>query len=282
MIEAALAPSAFPAQQETELTLEVRNVGDGPCKQVKLRLGRPHGLLVVGGSTHIEAELLAPGQRATCRFTVCADVPGRFEIGTANYSYRDERGQSRHPIGPRWELEVGPAVAQPPQERPSRAVVERTKVFISYRWGDSRDLAYLLHTHLARAFGPEHVHLDQMGARLGGDFQDRLDDGLRASSAMLVLIGPAWNPEVPGTDRRRLDDENDPIRYEVDAALSAAMHVIPVMSSDVPIPVAADLPECLRPLLRREIARIYPTMVTASIKRIVDDLRPHLAGGRFR
>lgn len=151
-----------------------------------------------------------------------------------------------------------------------------------YRWSDSRDRAHLLYGELVRPFGPEHVHLDQEGARLGGDFQARLDDGLRASSAMLVLIGPAWNPELQGTGRRRFDDENDPIRYEVDAALREGMHLIPVMSPEVPVPAAADLPDCLRPLLRRKIAWIYPTRVTASINRIVDDLCPHVAGGRFR
>lgn len=78
MIKASLTPNAFPAQQETDLRLEVRNVGDRPCKQVKLRLERPDGLLVVGGSARVEAELLAPGEQVTCRFTVWADAPGRF------------------------------------------------------------------------------------------------------------------------------------------------------------------------------------------------------------
>jgi hypothetical protein len=170
----------------------------------------------------------------------------------------------------------------PPPRRPSPIPLQRTKVFISYRWSDSKDRAHLLYGELIRAFGPEHVHLDQEGAELGGDFQTRLDKGLEASSAMLVLIGPEWNSELQGTGRRRLDDENDPIRHEVNAALLAGIRLIPVMSREVAMPDSANLPECLRPLLRREIAWIYPTSVSANIKRIVDELRPYVAGGRFQ
>lgn len=282
MIEASLSPNTFPAQHEADLTLQVHNIGNGPCKRVNLRLQRPPGLLFVGRSPSIEVELLAPGQRESCYFTVRADAPGRFQIGTANYSYRDERGRPLHPEGPSWTLEVLPAVTAPSPEQPSPLALERTKVFISYRWSDSRDRAYLLYEKLARAFGSEHVHLDQEGASLGSDFQARMTDGLRASSAMLVLIGPAWNPEIEGTGKRRLDHENDPIRYEVEAGLRAGMHMIPVMSQEVPVPAVADLPERLRPLLLRNIAFISPTQVTASINRIIDDLRPHVAGGRFR
>ncbi|WP_433558354.1 TIR domain-containing protein [Pseudonocardia xinjiangensis] len=282
MIELGLSPRAISAQTETELTLEVRNVGGGTCKQVKVRLGRPHGLLFVGGSPYIEVELLAPGQRVARCFTVRAGTAGRIEIGTANYSYRDPQGRSRHPNGSTWILEVGPPVAVPLPERRGPSVVARKKVFISYRWSDSKDRAYLLYRELVRAFGAEHVHLDQEGAVLGGDFQTRLDNGLQASSAMLVLIGPEWNPEVRETGRRRLDDENDAIRREVDAAIRAGMYLIPVMSWDLPVPAETDLPECIRPLLRKEVARIHSTMVMDCIKRIVDDLRPHVAGGRFR
>jgi len=282
VIELSLSPSTFPARQATELTLKVHNVGEGTCKQVNLRLGRSHGLLIIRGSPQFSVELLKPDQRATLSFTVRAEHPGRFEITTANYSYRDDRGRSQHPTGPSWVLQVSPAVATPPPERPGPPMVARTKVFISYRWSDSKDRAHLLYSELVRAFGREHVHLDQEGAQLGGDFQTRLDKGLEASSAMLVLIGPDWNPELQGTGWRRLDDENDPIRHEVNTALLAGIHLIPVMSREVAVPDSADLPECLRPLLRREIAWIYPTSVTANIKRIVDELRPYVAGGRFQ
>lgn len=281
MIELALSPNAFLTQQETELNLEVRNIGPGTCKMIEVRLGRPRGLLLVGGSLHVRIELLEPGKVVSCKFVVLVDYPGQIEIGTANYSYRDGRSRARYPEQQKWVLEVKQAGAAPPSDQPRSSTVERKKVFISYRWSDSKDRAHLLYGELVRAFGKENVHLDQEGAKLGGDFQLRLDGGLQASSAMLALIGPAWNPKNPETGRRRLDDEDDPIRHEIDAALRANMYLIPVMSPDVAVPALADLPPCLRPLLRREIAWIYPTRVAASIKRILDDLRQHVVGGKF-
>jgi TIR domain len=279
MIELMLSPTVFPAQEETELTLEIRNAGPGTCKMVEVRLERPPGLLLVGGSLHVRIELLEPGHVRLRKFVVMATLPGRTKMGTANFSYRDGRSRAHYPERISWLLGVGDPLIPSYASWPS--AVERKKVFICYRWSDSKDRAHLLYSELVRAFGKEHVHLDQEGAKLGGDFQMRLDEGLQASSAMLVLIGPAWNPINLKTGERRLDDEEDPIRYEIASALRAGMHLIPVMSPEVAVPTIADLPPCLRPLLRKEIAWIYPTRVSASIKRIVDDLRPHVANGSF-
>src|SRR5690606_33075208 len=70
-----------------------------------------------------------------------------------------------------------------------------------------------------------------------------------------VLIGPNWAEARDAEGRRRLDDPADWVRIEIETALAQdGVHVVPVLINGAQLPRAEDLPESLRPLLRRNAA----------------------------
>lgn len=284
MIELTLSPTRFPVQKSTVLTIVVRNIGRGTCGNLTLRLERPPGLLLIDGSEKITIPWLAAGEHREQRITVMARHPGQFRVSTANFSYRDASDRPRHRPSESWTVNVVvPAAREAASPDPSNApATERTselgKVFISYRWRDSAARADHLYSELCREFSADWVHLDRERRRLGGDFHQRLDAALRASTAMLALIGPQWNPEIGPPGTRRLDLEQDIVRYEIRTALQNGMHVIPVLCDNADMPHGTDLPEDIRNLASRDAAEIGKFRVRDDIAKIIEALRPHVGG----
>jgi formylglycine-generating enzyme required for sulfatase activity len=73
---------------------------------------------------------------------------------------------------------------------------------------------------------------------------------------VLAIIGKSWIDARDSAGRRRLDDPDDFVRIEITSALSQCKLVIPVLIGDTKMPRAADLPEPLRPLTRRNSVRL--------------------------
>jgi hypothetical protein len=167
--------------------------------------------------------------------------------------------------------------------RPDRHTVDDNvppslgKVFISYRWDDVEAEANLLYLELVRALGSDFVHLDRgQGRVLGGNFPARLDAALRASSAMLVLIGPEWNPIIGSAGVRRLDSAKDVVRHEIRTGLLSEMHMIPVLLRGASMPRDTDLPDDIRGLCMCDAAEIRRFGFAGDIELIIDALRPHV------
>ena len=69
---------------------------------------------------------------------------------------------------------------------------------------------------------------------------------------MLVVIGNQWLNCTGPNGRRRLDDPDDFVRIEVGSALARpGVRVIPVLVDGASVPNAADPPEPLKSLARR-------------------------------
>jgi hypothetical protein len=121
------------------------------------------------------------------------------------------------------------------------------KVFISYRRQGTAMHAGRLYDAMAARFGDHNVFMDLEMAP-GVDFVERITTAVGACRALLVVIGPEWI----GSATPRLADPDDFVRLEVETALRAAdVTVIPVLVAGARMPDADELPETLRPLLRR-------------------------------
>ena len=95
-------------------------------------------------------------------------------------------------------------------------------MFISYRRQDSSAAPYarLIYERVARSVEREKVFLDVDNIPLGLDFQQILSDRVGACDALLAIIGPDWLTIEDEDARRRLDNPDDFVRIEVEAALS--------------------------------------------------------------
>lgn len=129
-------------------------------------------------------------------------------------------------------------------------------VFISYRRADTSADAGRLYDALRRRFGRDSVFMDVDSIRPGQDWVDAVEDAVGRCDALLALIGPDWSDVRDDSGNRRLEDEFDRVRLEIEAALKSDKAVIPVLFENAHMPAASELPESLRPLVRRNATRL--------------------------
>lgn len=129
--------------------------------------------------------------------------------------------------------------------------MEASNIFISYRRRDSTKDARAICEHLRRQFGERTVFMDHLSSDLGDEFVDHLELGLASCRALLVVIGPQWLTITTDGGRRKLDDPQDFVRLEIEAALERDVVVIPLLVDGARMPAEAELPEPLAPLARR-------------------------------
>jgi hypothetical protein len=76
------------------------------------------------------------------------------------------------------------------------------------------------------------------------DYRDHIKDELLKSEILFVVIGPRWlAPDPDGT--RRIHNEADPVRVEIETAMSEKVPVIPVLVENAIMPTVKDLPASL-------------------------------------
>lgn len=114
------------------------------------------------------------------------------------------------------------------------------KVFLSYRWNDSRDATARVAAHLSHTRGITHVFLDVAAIEAGAQFVEKIRTMLARSDVVLVMMGHNW------LDGPRLNDPNDLVRQELMLALNSGKRVIPVLLHGAQMPRAEALPEEIR------------------------------------
>jgi hypothetical protein len=77
-------------------------------------------------------------------------------------------------------------------------------------------------------------------------------------SALVAVIGERWLTITDEHGQRRLDDPDDFVRLEIEAALNRGVRVIPVLVDRATMPRSADLPPGLQPLARRQAIELSP------------------------
>lgn len=154
-------------------------------------------------------------------------------------------------------------------------------VFVNYRTGDGEQVAATIERELSYRFGNEVAFRDSESIPAGHPYPEALLNGLRGSSALLVVIGPRWltAPDRHQPGRRALDNEDDWVRREIVEAFAADKPVLPVVVG----PGTAHLePEQLpEPLVRLAFLHALPydsRRASSDLARIGDALT-HLVPG---
>lgn len=132
-----------------------------------------------------------------------------------------------------------------------------TPVFISYRRSETTETARAIQTALIARYGPRSAFLDNDSIPVGIDYRARIGDALRLAKVVLVVIGPTWGTVLGAMGKRRLDEVDDSVRVEVEAALALNSYVIPVLVDDTPMPTEMELPPAMRLLNGRNGIRMH-------------------------
>lgn len=140
----------------------------------------------------------------------------------------------------------------------------RGRIFISYRRQEAAWPARQLYAELSETFGAEQVFKDVDNINPGDDFVQRISDAVASCDILLALIGRQWVTITDDTGQRRIDDPADFVRIEVASALARSVRVIPILLDGTPMPRAADLPDDLAPLARRQAVPLDPVSFDTS------------------
>jgi hypothetical protein len=142
-------------------------------------------------------------------------------------------------------------------------------VFISYRREDTRGFAGRIYDRLSDRLGSENVFFDVDNIAPGLDFVEVLTERVAACDALVAVIGKDWLASADKTGHRRLDNAEDFVRVEIEAALKRGVRVIPVLVEDAAMPQADELPESLRKLARRQGIAIDHARFNSDVERLI-------------
>ena len=152
------------------------------------------------------------------------------------------------------------------------SVPASSRVFISYRRADSDYPAGWLFDRLAEHFGRGRVFKDVDSLQPGDDFAEVITAAVSSCSALVAVIGERWLTITDEHGRRRLDNPEDFVRLEIEAALTRGVRVIPVLVNGAGMPRSADLPPSLQPLARRQAVELSPYRFdTSALIRVLDN-----------
>lgn len=151
------------------------------------------------------------------------------------------------------------------------------RIFISYRRQDSAYPAGWLYDRLAERFGPEQIFKDVDSIELGDDFVETITNAVGSCDILLALIGKEWLDAADSEGSRRLNDPDDFVRLEIEAALSRKVLLIPILVEGALMPRGDQLPPSIAPMVRRQALELSPNRFRADTERLLEVMERTLA-----
>jgi len=154
------------------------------------------------------------------------------------------------------------------------------RIFISYRREDTAYPAGWLFDRLTEHFDAGQVFKDVDSIELGDDFVEAISTAVGSCDVLLALIGDQWLTITDARGRRRLEDPDDFVRVEIEAALSRNVRVIPILVDGASMPSANEIPPSLAGLVRRQALELSPSRFDFDSGRLLNVLDKTLADVR--
>jgi hypothetical protein len=121
------------------------------------------------------------------------------------------------------------------------------------------------------------VFKDVDSIELGDDFVQVITKAVGSCDVLLALIGNQWVTITDAQGRRRLDDPDDFVRLEIEAALTRDVRIIPILVDGARMPHADELPTGLAGLTRRQALELSPSRFEYDTSRLLKVLDMTLA-----
>ncbi len=147
-----------------------------------------------------------------------------------------------------------------------------SKLFISYRRDTAAGEARALFDDLVERLGQRSVFMDVDSIALGRDFRSALRKTLDSCDLMLVVIDNNWVEAKDEKGRTRLNDPNDFVRMEVEAALKRDIAVTPVLVKGAHMPTAEQLPAEIQDLAYRNAFELAHNRWKSDVQELVKRL----------
>ena len=152
-------------------------------------------------------------------------------------------------------------------------------IYISYRWKGAKLLADRLAAGLIQEFGSAvEVFQDTASLKPGDVWPALLQQALGRASVLLALIDKDWVLHSDEFGRRKLDNESDWVRLEIEKALSREILIIPILVDGAEMPPAQALPDSLVPLTQFQTFRCSVSGFPTEFPVLVDRLKAYFSG----
>jgi hypothetical protein len=151
------------------------------------------------------------------------------------------------------------------------------EIFLSYRRQDSSSATGRLADRLEAVFGPDRVFRDHDSIIAGDDFAAAIRRAIDASTVLIVVIGRGWLDATLADGRRRLDDAQDWVRLEIEAAFDAGLGVVPVLVEGATMPAESQLPASIAALARCQAVELSETRWRYDTDRLAQALQTRFA-----
>ena len=102
-------------------------------------------------------------------------------------------------------------------------------IFLSYRREDAAPYARLLQYLFSEQIPDARIFMDLDSIEAGLDFAEVIREAVNSCAVLVALIGRQWATLSDEEGRRRLDNPDDYVRFEVQTALEREVRVIPVL-----------------------------------------------------
>jgi hypothetical protein len=112
--------------------------------------------------------------------------------------------------------------------------------------------------------------MDIDSIEVGVDFAEAIQRAVNACQVLLALIGDEWLTISDAEGQRRLDDPDDTVRLEIEAALARNIRVIPVLVDNTLMPRRQQLPDSLVPLARRNALELSYNRYAYDLGRLLE------------
>lgn len=271
-------PDPLPAPPAVPTSVMVTMVDRVSAPQ----LSRDQQLAII---TRLEQALGSDGDPAEREIAI--ELLGQMAMRSDLFAVSDRRIQEllRHDHGRSAIVEPGPAAEPPgagPEPRPGATAVGPPvpgPIFISYRRED-KVAAYVagsLYERLTREFGEAMVFQDIDSIEPGDDFVEKINSAVESCAVLLALIGDGWLEMADEAGQRRLDDPEDFVRLEIEAALARNVRVIPVLVGEAKQPSSRQLPKELALLARRQAQPLRANQLAIDTGRLLKVLEKTFA-----
>jgi hypothetical protein len=153
-------------------------------------------------------------------------------------------------------------------------------LFISYRREDCQGEANGLHDGLSQRMPGARVFMDVDSIPPGVEFEQHIREAIEACDAVVALIGDDWLSVTDARGRRRIDNPNDFVRLEIEAALRRGVPVLPVLVEGAEMPRVDKLPEEIARLARINAFELNARRWRPDMARLVSVIEEAVARGR--
>jgi len=156
------------------------------------------------------------------------------------------------------------------------------RIFISYRPDDTAYPAGWLYDRLAGHFARSQIFKDpDPSIELGDVSAEVITAAVASCDVLVVLIGDRWLTVTGQDGRRCLDNPDDFVRLEIEAALASDVRVIPILVKGARMPRADELPASLAKLARLQALELSPSWFESETTTLLRTLDGALADAQI-